>query len=105
MRVVMLASAESDVKELRRYIIQNFSQDTWQKTYGKLKETIRSLASFPHLGLIAPELETLHLSQYRQVLSGMNRIVYEVGKDVLYIHIIVDSQRDLKSFLMHRLVR
>ena len=105
MRVVMLASAEFDVKELRRYIIQNFSQDTWQKTYGKLKETIRSLASFPHLGSIAPELETLHLSQCRQVLSGMNRIIYKVGQDVVYIHIIVDSRRDLKSFLMHRLVR
>lgn len=101
----MLASAELDVKELRRYIIQNFSQDTWQKTYGKLKETIRNLASFPHLGSIAPELETLHLSQYRQVLSGMNRIIYEVGQDVVYIHVIVDSRRDLKAFLMHRLVR
>ena len=101
----MLASAELDLKELRRYIIQNFSQDTWQKTYGKLKETIRNLANFPHFGSIAPELETLHLSQYRQTLSGMSRIIYEVRQDVVYIHIIVDSRRDLKSFLMHRLVR
>lgn len=105
MSVVMLASAELDLKELRRYIIQNFSQDTWQKTYGKLKETIRNLASFPYFGSIAQELDILNLSQYRQALSGMNRIIYEVGQDVVYIHIIVDNRRDLKSFLMHRLVR
>lgn len=105
MKIVILASAEYDLKELRSYIIKNFSHDTWQKTYGKLKESIRNLATFPHFGSIPEELETLNLSQYRQTLSGMNRIIYEVRQDTVYIHIIVDSRRDLKSFLMHRLVR
>jgi toxin ParE1/3/4 len=105
MRVVILASAELDLKELRSYIVKNFSHDTWQKTYGKLKESIRHLAIFPHFGSIPEELETLNLNQYRQTLSGMNRIIYEVRQDTVYIHIIVDSRRDLKSFLMHRLVR
>jgi toxin ParE1/3/4 len=105
MRVVILASAEHDLKELRSYIVKNFSQDTWQKTYGKLKESILNLASFPHLGFIPEELETLNLSQYRQILSGMNRIIYETRQDTVYIHIIVDARRDMKSFLMRRLVR
>lgn len=105
MKVVILASAELDLKELRSYIVKNFSQDTWQKTYGKLKESIRNLAIFPNLGSVPAELETLNLRQYRQTLSGMNRVIYEVRQDTVYIHIIVDSRRDLKSFLMHRLVR
>ncbi|NMM19466.1 MAG: type II toxin-antitoxin system RelE/ParE family toxin [Rhodoferax sp.] len=105
MKVVFLASAEYDLKELRSYIIKNFSHDTWQKAYGKLKESIRNLASFPYLGSIPEELETLNLSQYRQILSGMNRIIYETRQDTVYIHIIVDSRRDMKSFLMRRLVR
>jgi plasmid stabilization system protein ParE len=105
MKVVFLASAEHDLKELRSYIVKNFSQDTWQKTYGKLKESIRNLASFPHLGSIPEELETLNLSQYRQILSGMNRIIYETRQDTVYIHIIVDTRRDMKAFLMRRLVR
>jgi toxin ParE1/3/4 len=105
MKVVFLASAEYDLKELRSYIIKNFSHDTWQKTYGKLKESIRNLASFPYLGSIPEELETLNLSQYRQILSGMNRIIYETRQDTVHIHIIVDARRDMKSFLMRRLVR
>lgn len=105
MKIVILASAEYDLKELRSYIIKNFSHDTWHKTYGKLKESIRNLASFPYLGSIPEELETLNLSQYRQILSGMNRIIYETRQDTVYIHIIVDSRRDMKSFLMRRLVR
>ena len=45
MKVVILASAELDLKELRSTIVKNFSHDTWQKTYSKLKESIRNLAT------------------------------------------------------------
>lgn len=105
MKVVILASAELDLKELRSYLVKNFSQDTWQKTYGKLKESIRHLATVPHVGSIPEELEALNLSQYRQILSGMNRIIYETRQDAVYIHLMVDTRRDMKSFLMRRLVR
>ena len=105
MKVVILASAENDLKELRRYIVKNFSQATWQISYGKLKNAIRNLTHFPHLGSIPEELAALNLSPYRQILSGMNRIIYETRQDTVYIHIIVDTRRDMKSFLMQRLVR
>lgn len=105
MRVVILDSAEQDLKELRSYVVKNFSQDTWLKTYGKLKESIRNLATFPLLGAVPPELETLNLSQYRQIVSGMNRIIYEPRADAVYIYLIVDSRRDLQSLLMQRLMR
>jgi plasmid stabilization system protein ParE len=105
MKVVILESAEADLLELRRYIVKNFSASTWQATYGKLKESIRKLAAFPYLGAIPPELEAVHLTQYRQLLSGMNRFIYEVRQDTVYIHIVVDTRRDMKSLLMRRLVR
>jgi toxin ParE1/3/4 len=35
----------------------------------------------------------------------MNRIIYEVRQDILYIHIIVDARRDLKTLLIRRLLR
>lgn len=105
MKIVILASAELDLVELRSYIVKNFSLATWHKSYDKLKETIRNLARFPYLGSIPEELEALHQSQYRQVLSGMNRIIYEIRQDTLYIHIIADTRRDMKSLLMRRLIR
>ena len=105
MRIVFLASAERDLNELRSYIVSNFSRDTWLKTYGKLKESIRHLATFPQLGSVPAELERLNLTQYRQILSGMNRVIYETRQDTVYIHIIVDARRDIQTFLMQRLVR
>jgi plasmid stabilization system protein ParE len=105
MKVVILESAQADLLELRSYIVKYFSVTTWQATYAKLKLAIRNLARFPQLGGIPDELETLNLTQYRQILSGMNRVIYEVRQDTVYVHLIVDTRRDLKEVLMQRLLR
>jgi plasmid stabilization system protein ParE len=105
MKVVILDSAEQDLKELRSYVVKNFSQTTWLKTYSKLKESIRNLATFPLLGAVPPELESLNLNQYRQIVSGMNRVIYEPRADAVYIYMIVDTRRDLETLLMQRLMR
>ena len=105
MKVVILDSAEQDLKELRRYVVKNFSQATWLKTYSKLKEGMRNLATFPLLGAVPPELETLNLNQYRQIISGMNRVIYEPRADAVYIYMIVDTRRNLETLLMQRLMR
>jgi toxin ParE1/3/4 len=104
-KVVVLESAQADLVELRSYIVKNFSVTTWQVTYAKLKLAIRNLALFPQLGGIPGELETLNLTQYRQILSGKNRIIYEVRQDAVYIQLIIDTRRDLKDVLMQRLLR
>ena len=105
MKVVILDSAEQDLKDLRGYIVREFSRDTWLKTFDKIKTSIRNLAKFPLLGAIPPELEALHLGQYRRILSGKNRIIYEPRSDTVYIHMVVDARRDMKSLLMQRLMR
>ena len=105
MKVVILDSAEQDLKDLRSYVVKNFSQATWLKTYSKLKESIRNLAIFPLLGAVPPELESLNMNQYRQIISGMNRVIYEPRADAVYIYMIVDTRRDLETLLMQRLMR
>jgi len=39
------------------------------------------------------------------VLVGMNRIIYEVRGDILYIHIVCDARRDLRALLLRRMLR
>ena len=104
-KIIILASTKYDLKELRHYIIKNFSTKTWQNTFIKIKEAIRNLKKFPYSGSIPEELEKLHLKQYRQVISGMNRIIYEVRQDIIYIHIIVDSRKNFKTLLEKRFLR
>ena len=104
-KVVILESAEQDLKELRAYIVKNFSADAWRTSYAKIKEAIRNLQNFPQAGSIPEEIERLNLTQYRQVLSGVNRIIYEVRQEVIYIYIVADARRDMTTLLNRRLVR
>ena len=104
-KVVILESAEHDLKELRGYITKRFSVESWQNSYEKIKKAIRNLQAFPNVGSIPEEIEELNLGQYRQVLSGKNRIIYEVRQNTIFIHIIVDTRRDFKSLLTKRLLR
>jgi plasmid stabilization system protein ParE len=105
MRVVLLAGAEQDLKELRSYLVKNISRLTWQKTYDQIKVSIGNLATHPYMGVIPDELEALQLAQYRQILASKNRVIYEVRQDTVFIHVIMDTRRDMMSFLMARLVR
>lgn len=104
MRIVLLDGAQGDIRELRQYIAKLFGKTTWQQSYESIKSAIRTLATFPDGGSIPPELIDLGLTQYRQVLSGMNRIIYEVRNDTLYVHIVCDTRRDFQTLLAKRLL-
>jgi plasmid stabilization system protein ParE len=103
-KVVFLKSAEADLKDLRIYIVKNFGRDVWLTSYGKIKDCVAMIHDHPQVGRIPPELESLNIAQYRQVLSGMNRVIYEQRGDTFYIHIVCDARRDLHGLLMKRIV-
>lgn len=105
LKVVILQSAETDLKEIRTYLTKQFSTQTWQNTYANLKTTIRHLGSQPYAGSVPEEIEKLNLSHYRQTLSGMNRIIYEVREQTVYVHIIADTRKNLPTLLMRRLLQ
>ncbi len=103
--VVFLHQAELDLEELKSYVIKNFSQDTWKESYARIKKSVLSLKKFPYSGHVPDEMKSLNLDQYRQVISGMNRIIYEVRQNTLYIHIVCDARREMRSLLTRRLLR
>lgn len=103
--VVFLDSAEQDLKELKTYLIRHFGKVTWSASYAKIKASVTNLQSFPLMGKVPEELESLNLTQYRQIISGMNRIIYEVRQQTIYIHIVCDTRKDMQSLLTRRLLR
>ena len=104
-QVVFLKSAEFDLKELRSHMVKQFGKDAWQASYAKIKDAVNSIGTFPLGGDVPEELERLNLTQYRQLVSGMNRIIYEVRQEIIYIHIVCDTRKDMKSLLTRRLLR
>lgn len=104
-QVVILQSAEQDLRELRAYLIKQFGNEAWQSSYANIKAAINKLKTFPLSGSTPDALEQLNLSQYRQIIAGQNRIIYEVRQKTVYVHVVVDTRRDMKSLLTRRLLR
>lgn len=104
MKVVVLQSAEADLRNLKNYIVSKLGTEAWMASYTKIKESVAMIQSNPKAGRIPLELERLEIAQYRQILSGVNRIIYEVRDSTAYIHVFCDSRRDLQTLLMRRLV-
>ncbi|BCT68164.1 type II toxin-antitoxin system RelE/ParE family toxin [Nitrosospira sp. NRS527] len=103
--VVFLRSAEIDLKELKSDIVKNLGKETWQASYRRIQEALGTLQTSLFQGKMPEELGRLNLTQYRQVISGMNRIIYEVRQETIYIHVVCDTRKDMKSLLKKRLLR
>ncbi|MDR5827881.1 type II toxin-antitoxin system RelE/ParE family toxin [Caballeronia sp. LP006] len=101
----VLPTARIGIEELRSYIVRTFGWETWRQTSAHLQETIRQIRQFPESGHIPVELEGFVDDTFRQVISGKNRIVYQVREGVLYIHLVCDTRRDLQALLQRIVLR
>ena len=76
----------------------------WLTSYGKLKDAAAMIQEHPQVDRIPPELKSLNIPPYRQVLSGMNKVIYDQRGDTPNIHIVGNPRQDLQGLLMKRIV-
>lgn len=105
MRVVFLEGAEDDLKDLRRYVVHASGERTWQAQRRKLQESVRAIVKYPGRGVVPGELAELDATEYRQVICGMNRVIYAVRNKTVYVYAVWDTRRSVLPLLYRRLHR
>ncbi|BDC42591.1 Plasmid stabilization system protein ParE [Paraburkholderia steynii] len=101
----ILPTARISIDELRSYIVRTFGWETWRQTSAQLQETVAHIRQFPESGHVPAELEGFVDDSFRQAISGKNRIIYQVRDDTIYIHLVVDTRRDLLGLLQRIVLR
>jgi toxin ParE1/3/4 len=101
----ILPTARIGIDELRSYIVRTFGWDTWRQTSAHIQESITQVRRHPESGHTPVELEGFVDESFRQILSGKNRIIYQVRDDTIFIHLIVDTRRDLQALLQRIVLR
>lgn len=105
--VFILESAKADFKNIGNYVVKNFGNDVKKALNEEVKAAIQNIGEYPFSGSAVEELEEVGSGNYRQLYVGSKaktRIVYEVRKDAVYVHIFMDTRRDLNTLLQQRML-
>jgi toxin ParE1/3/4 len=97
-KLITLGTARTTLKILRGNIRKRFGTATWEKTNAKIIATCEMLQEYPESGAVVPELAGTGI-EYRQAISGMNRVIYEVDGDAIYIAFVIDTRQDLLTLV------
>jgi plasmid stabilization system protein ParE len=104
--VYILDDAEEDLRGIHTYITNQFSEALANNIYIDIRDNILMLEENPLLGMPIPQLMTLGMTNWRQmVVMGKNKIVYEIEKNRqhIYVYLICTERQDYDAFLQRRI--
>jgi toxin ParE1/3/4 len=70
----------------------------------RIEEPVESLATFPERGSHPKELLSLGIREYRQTFLKPYRMIYRIVGHRVYVYLIVDGRRDMRTLLARRLL-
>ncbi len=103
-RVLWTEDAIGDLNTIIAYIY-NENQTNAKSVYLAIKEQCAALEQFPFRARVVPELESLGMMQYRELLFKRWRIIYTIKSDTVYLLLIIDSRQDIQEQLIARILK
>jgi toxin ParE1/3/4 len=104
-RVRIIEDAEHDLVDIYHYIALNDSSENADYVLEQLESLCLRLAELPLRGHAPPELNHIGVTNYREVHFKPYRIIYQVIRQDVLIHCVLDGRRDIMSLLERRLLR
>ena len=102
--VLVTEFAKEDLREILEYY-QSLSQKYVEKVISDFQENILSLNKHPKTGRIVPELERQGIENYRELIQGNYRIIYEISGEIVIVHTIIDGRRNFEDIIISKLTR
>ena len=104
-RVRLTENAEQDLIDIYRCIALQDTVESADYVLDQLEPLCSRLTELPERGHVPPELGRIGVTNYREVNFKPYRVIYEVIRQDVFIHCILDGRRDIPSLLERRLIR
>jgi plasmid stabilization system protein ParE len=104
MNIIWTHAARDDLLEIREHLKLHQPPTFVKKVTEQIRDEVGSLKDWPTKGVYVKELAELQLEQYRELLAGQHRIIFERGSEAFYVHIVCHTSRDLEALLRRRLL-
>ena len=97
-------TARTDLDSIINHIAAD-SVDNALVILGKFEKKAGSLSDQSSRGRVVPELQSVGVSHYLELIMKPWRIIYRLERDNVLIVAVLDSRRDLEDLLLQRLTR
>jgi len=104
-KVIIDPQARLDLKEIFIYAAVNDSIQSANKLLDALEVTCSKLERIPERGHIPNELRPTGIKKYLEIHYKPYRIIYEIEKNIIYIHCVIDGRRNIQEILSNRFLR
>ena len=96
-------TAERDLYAIVEYIADDSPQRAYEM-FKELRKKASSLRSFPDRGRILPELQQQGITQYRELITTLWRIIYRISERKVYVLSVLDCRRSVEDILLRRFI-
>ena len=102
-RVLWTRTARRDLEAIVAYIAED-SIENALTVLDRLRERAESLTTAAERGRLVPELRSIGVHQYRELVERPWRIVFRIEPASVLVLAVLDGRRELASLLLDRLV-
>ena len=103
-RVLWTRTARRDLEAIVAYIATG-SIENALSVLDRLQERAELLTTAAERGRLVPELRSISMHQYRELIERPWRIIYRIEPDSVMVLAVLDGRRELESLLLDCLVR
>ena len=102
--VQLTDDAARDLEEIVDYISRQDAPGSAEYVLERIEQAFQGLSALPERGSYPRELLELGIREYREVFFKPYRIIYRVMGDGVYVLVIADGRRDMRTLLERRLL-
>ena len=103
-KIYWTEAASLDLEEIIDYIYQD-RKSVALKIYKEIKQLALSLKTNARRNRIVPDLQNIGITNYRELIYKVYRIIYKLEADTVYVIAVIDSRRDFETLIFNRLIR
>ncbi|MCF6300153.1 MAG: type II toxin-antitoxin system RelE/ParE family toxin [Proteobacteria bacterium] len=103
-QVIWSENACYDLEEIIEYIKLDSLQIA-RNIFQQIQLRCNNLKHHPQKGRIVPELKSIGVSKYQEIIYKRWRIIYQIKQNSVNVLLLIDSSRNLEDILLQRLIR
>lgn len=102
--VLLTYDARRDLEDIYDYIALHDTPGKAVRVLNRIEKAFTSLSESPERGTHPKELLALGSRDYREIFFKPYRIIYKVMSETVYVLLIADGRRDMRTLLQRRLL-